>query len=173
MTTDFFEDSRVVLMCGVSGSGKTYYSHKLMERGYERLSPDELIWNSYGAGFTSLPFDQQKKLFIDASREIVEMTINLVESGKKVVVDSTMCKRFKRDEMREACLRHGIEPVIVYMKAPYPLLEERLSTRKGSGPDDLIVSKQQLRSFFSNFEIPSDDEKVVIIDQSFPPVDRQ
>lgn len=165
MTTEFADDSKVVLMCGVSGSGKTYYSYKLEEKGYERLSPDELLWNRYGAGFTSLPFDQQKKLFIDASHEILDMTVRLVRAGKKVVVDSTMCKRFKRDEMREACLPLGVNPLIVYLEAPYPLLEQRLAFRKGSGPNDLIVSKEQLKTFYSNFEIPREDENFIVVSQ--------
>lgn len=165
MITEIADDSKVVLMCGVSGSGKTYYSYKLEKKGYERLSPDELIWNRYGAGFTSLPFDQQKKFFIDAAHEILDMTVGLVKAGKKVVVDSTMCKRFKRDEMRKACRPLGVEPLIVYMEAPYPLLEQRLASRKGSGPNDLIVSKEQLKSFFSNFEVPQEDENFIVVSQ--------
>lgn len=165
MTSGCIDDSKVVLMCGVSGSGKTLLSLKLEGKGFVRLSTDELLWDRYGPGFCSLPSDRQKELFIEASHEIVATTVRLVAAGKKVVVDSTMCKRFKRDEMREACLPLGVDPLIVYLDTPYPLLLKRLALRKGCGPNDLPVTKRQLDSFCSNFEIPQDDENVIVVSQ--------
>jgi len=38
----------VLLMCGVSGAGKTTYSKQKEQEGYVRLAIDELIWEDYG-----------------------------------------------------------------------------------------------------------------------------
>ena len=62
--------SRVVLMCGVSGSGKTFYAGKLETEGYVRLSPDELVWRRYGREVSEMPPDRQRSLFADAQEEV-------------------------------------------------------------------------------------------------------
>jgi predicted kinase len=40
--------SRVVLMCGIAGSGKTTYAQRLERDGYVRLSIDEEVWRRFG-----------------------------------------------------------------------------------------------------------------------------
>ena len=40
--------NKVILMCGVSGAGKTTFSKEKEKDGYIRLSIDELIWEDYG-----------------------------------------------------------------------------------------------------------------------------
>ena len=40
--------SKVIMMCGVCGSGKTTYAKKKEQEGYIRLSIDEEIWKLYG-----------------------------------------------------------------------------------------------------------------------------
>ena len=59
----------------------------------------------------------------------------------------------------------GIEPVIVYLKAPYNILRERLASREGTGPDDQTISDDQLRNFFNTCEAPDDSEDAIIIEQ--------
>lgn len=39
---------RIVMMCGVAGSGKTTYAKRLESEGFARLSIDEYIWSTYG-----------------------------------------------------------------------------------------------------------------------------
>ena len=36
--------NQVVIMCGISGAGKTQFALGLVEEGYIRLSTDVLIW---------------------------------------------------------------------------------------------------------------------------------
>jgi len=40
--------SKVIMMCGVCGSGKTTYAKQKEQEGYIRLSIDEEMWNIYG-----------------------------------------------------------------------------------------------------------------------------
>lgn len=150
--------SRVVLMCGISGSGKTVFAHSLQEQGFIRLSADGLIWKKYGDGFASLPFAERKLIFQGLDDVLTDELCRLLDSGSRVVVDSTMCKRFKRDNMRAVCARYGIEPLIVYLKASLDVLSQRLAARTGNGPDDQIVSSEQLQGFYVNFEPPQPDE---------------
>ena len=157
------KDPQVLLMCGVSGSGKTYYSKKLQEKGYIRLSLDEYIWDRYGSGFTKMPFDKQQQIFQSASKELENKLLEHVSRGFKVVLDSTMCKRSKRNHVREICNVIGIEPLFIYMDTPSEELHIRISKRQGTGPNDQIIPSERLDSFISNFEVPDSDENFIVV----------
>lgn len=157
------KDPQVLLMCGVSGSGKTYYSKKLQEKGYIRLSLDEYIWDRYGSGFTKMPFDKQQQIFQSASKELENKLLEHVSRGFKVVLDSTMCKRSKRNHVREICNVIGIEPLFIYMDTPSEELHIRISKRLGTGPNDQIIPSERLDSFISNFEVPDSDENFIVV----------
>ena len=157
---------RVVLMCGVSGSGKTHYARQLEAAGFMRLSPDSLLWERIGPSLPTLPPERQRKLFAEAATEIADSLKRAIDEKRDVVVDPTMCRRAKRDEMRHLCLSKGITPQLIYMDAPLQLLKQRMATRCGLGPDDQTVDDRLLETYFSNFERPQPDEDFTTIVQT-------
>ena len=157
-------EAKVVLLCGVSGSGKTTFANRLSQYGFSRISGDGLIWREYGDCFPSLPQEAQKEAFMQLGRKIAYELDKALRAGEKTVVDATLCKRAKRDELREICLAHGVTPVLVYLTAPLEVLSQRLAGRTGNGPDDQIVSSAQLKSYFANFAIPSPEENPLVIE---------
>ncbi len=158
-------DSHAVIMCGISGSGKTYYARSLAAHGYERVSADELVWEKYGHQFASLPQERRTLAYIEANAAIVAHVERILSAGGRVVVDATMCKRSRRDLMVEVCRAHGVEPLIVYLDAPICVLASRLAERQGSGPDDQIVTADELQRFYGNFEPPQPDEFFITVEQ--------
>lgn len=145
-------------MCGISGSGKTHFALQLESQGFSRLSTDALIWEKIGDKLFSLPRDEQKRLFAECREEIYKKLVDHLNSGKKVVVDATHCKRSVRDDLRNLCAKNGVNPVFVYCYADKDELKRRLSQRKGSGPDDLIVTEEDLHNYWLGFERPQTDE---------------
>lgn len=152
----------VVVMCGISGSGKTRFARRLEERGFVRVSADVLLWERYGDDFPSLSPDVKKAAFIGVGRMIEEALVPLLEKGARVVVDSTMCKRAKRDAMKALCGRYGIKPEIVYMETAPQVLAERLARRSGDGPDDQLVTPEQLEMYCAGFEAPVGEGEIII-----------
>lgn len=159
----------IILMCGVSGSGKTFLSRKFEKDGYVRLSSDEMVLDKFGKEFHDLSFETQKDIFLKTHYEITEDALKLLKSGERVVVDSTLCKRFKRDYIRNKCISAGFSPLIVYLNFPFSVLRERIMNRKGTGPNDQIVEEWQLKNFCRNFEKPEADEEYVEIILPLPP----
>lgn len=155
-------DAQVVLLCGVSGSGKTWFARKLEAQGYTRLSADRYLWDLHGPEFASWPLPKQQQAFMEASASMEKLLAKSIAEGKKVVVDSTLCKRIKRDSLRRVCAGAGVAPLFVWFDVPLPVLKQRLAARGGSGPDDQIVSTEQIENFFRGFECPEADETDVI-----------
>lgn len=145
-------------MCGISGSGKTYYARRLEKAGYTRLSSDALIWEKVGEDPAGLPKAEKRQLFAECRRQMLHRLVELLKEGKKVVVDATFCHRDARDEIRELCGALGVEPDFVYCHADKEELWRRLSQRKGADPDDLKVSKEELAEYWHGFEHPREDE---------------
>lgn len=145
-------------MCGISGSGKTDYAKKLEDQGYLRLSTDALIWNKTGSQLSLLSKEKQKRLFRESREEVRKQLILHLESGEKLVVDATHCKRKVRDDIRDICSGFGIKPVFIYCYADKDELWRRLSERKGTGPDDLKVTEEEFNDYWLGFERPEEDE---------------
>lgn len=151
-------------MCGISGSGKTRYAKSLAADGYRRISSDQIVWDEYGDLFPTLPAERQRQIYMEVNAKVTQSVEKALQAGERIVVDATMCKRARRDAMVDLCRKAGEEPIIVYLRVPEEILAERLSRRKGSGPDDQIVTIEQLKQYSHNFEPPMPDEHYIIIE---------
>lgn len=156
-------DARVVLLCGISGSGKTMLARRLEASGFIRISSDELAWARHGGDFTSLPWPAQQQLFADVRADIDSALARTIDSGRRAVVDATNCKRRRRDALRELCARRGITPRLIYLPATYPTLVQRLNSRRGTGPNDIIIDNSRLSDFCRGFEAPEADEHALTL----------
>lgn len=155
---EILKHARAVIVCGISGSGKTRLAHALELTGAKRISADVLAWQRHRGDFSSLPRDRQQRLFADVREDIDLMAGRLLDEGVRIVIDATNCKRQRRDRLRQVCREHGVEPLLVYLPATFATLHERLSSRCGSGPDDIVIPDSDLHGFCSGFEPPAADE---------------
>ena len=72
----------------------------------------------------------------------------------------------KKNVFMEASAEAGrqIETLLaLYLDTPGEILSQRLENRKGTGPDDQIVTPAQLESFLANFEKPDADENFITV----------
>jgi len=156
------KNREVILMCGTSGSGKTFISKQLEASGYIRLSLDSKMWGKYGESYMHLPMDSQSKLQSDAETTLIQEMISAIGEGRDVVVDQCLCKRSKRDIYRKIATKAGAEVKLVYCHADRDTLVARLIKRNAvPGPDSAIVSIEMLDRFLSGFQIPEPDEGAI------------
>ena len=113
-----------------------------------------------------MPLERQRQVFMQANRELLQRLEMALQSGQKVVVDSTLCSRDKRDAMRGLCRNYGVEPQLVYLQASREVLRRRLDMRRGLGANDQPVPADRLDTFCRGFQAPTPDEYPLILPQS-------
>lgn len=151
----------VIMMCGVSGSGKTFIARQLEAEGYLRLSPDRTVWDEYGPGYALLPAARRHEIYMTAIDSEITRLPGLIATGKRVVIDCSMCKRRRRDAVASVCNAAGVSYIIAYLSADPDILARRLAGRGDTGPDDQKVSAGDLSRFLADFEAPSPDEHFI------------
>jgi predicted kinase len=102
----------VYLLCGLTGSGKTTYAKRLEAGGAVRLSVDEQVHarhGRYGVDYRMEEyFDRERPVVQELRRRLVE----LVESGRDVVLDYGLWRRSDRDAYKRLIEAPGVTPVV-------------------------------------------------------------
>lgn len=153
-----FTVAEVILLCGVSGAGKTTCAKRLESKGFKRLTLDEYLWQSHGRSIAEMPLAKQREEAVKMQTVLISDMCRYIHEGKDVVVDFPMCKRPVRDHFRRVAEDAGAEVRLWFLDAPLEELQRRLSARVFKDANSLPVSAAQVASFFSNFSRPDADE---------------
>lgn len=147
--------SRVVLMCGPAGSGKSTYATSLAANGWVRLSIDEEAWRM---GHREMPLPRVIADRIRADQR--ERLVQLVEAGRDVVVDYSFWRRADRDEYRELVRAHGGTTEVVYVRVSNDEVRRRMRRRNHArlDADSFRIDAGLLDSYLDAFEHPEPDE---------------
>lgn len=78
--------SKVIMMCGVCGSGKTTYAKQKEKEGYIRLSIDEEMWNIYGQKGVDYPEEQYDELSDKVEHILRQRMISLIKDEKMLLL---------------------------------------------------------------------------------------
>jgi predicted kinase len=152
-----------VLLAGLTGSGKTTVAQALAARGFTRLSVDEevhRIHGRYGVDYPEHTYFERERPVVEAIRR---RFIEELRAGNDVVLDHGLWRRGERDAWREAARRAGGHPLIVYLPAGRDDLLRRLAERnRREDANALTVTPEALDDFFARFDIPAEDEDVIV-----------
>jgi aminoglycoside phosphotransferase family enzyme/predicted kinase len=145
----------IVLMHGLSGSGKSVLAQSLAARvGAIRLRSD--VERKRICGLAPLASSGSSLASGLYSTELTEATYHRLldlarlgtNAGYPVIVDATFLKRWQRDVFRREANARGMPFVIVDVTAPEATLRERIAARLAAGGDpseaDLSVLTHQL-----------------------------
>ncbi len=161
----------VVLLCGLTGSGKTTLAAQL-ERTLPgiRFSTDDWMIELFGQHMTRELFDERHHAIKDLLWQTVE---RLVALRVHVVLDYGFWYADERADAARRVTAAGGAPVLVFLDVPVATLERRLEGRNADPPPGTFeVSRAMLDLFLSKFEPPSDAEalKVIVIRDEDPAV---
>lgn len=150
--------NKAVMLCGISGCGKTTLADALARRGYKSLSTDRLIYDKYGSDFQKFPVQNQREITASAEKALADEMARLGADGQPVVADGCFCKRSKRDALRRRMAESGIKPLTVYLHLSLEETWERINNREGCSWRDIRITREMLENFFRGFEPPSEEE---------------
>jgi predicted kinase len=155
--------TRVVLMCGLVGSGKTTYALGLEARGLVRLSVDEYIWRKYG--IFGIDFDEPQWIGHqqEAEQFLRDRLVEHIRAGEDVVLDLSFWNRAMRDDYRQLIESAGGRWELHYMKVDPEILPARLATRRlRSDANAFPIEPEMLTRFIASFEHPTGEGEIVI-----------
>lgn len=140
--------TRVVMMCGPGGAGKTTYAKRLEREGWTRLSFEVEFWDR---GITTMPS-------AEVAADLKARLLRHVAAGNDVVLDFGFWFRRQRDEFRALLAPQGIVPETVYTATSLETILSRVGDRHGRWADDWPLTEQTATQYFETFEPPTPDE---------------
>lgn len=154
------DDVRLILTCGLPGSGKTTLANSLATKhAAVRLTKDEWQW-----ALGSTPWDRdfgerlERKLWV-----LAEETLTL---GLSVVLDFGLWARSERDELREAARRLGVGVELHYLDVPIDELWLRVEERNSKPPwNQSPISRSHLDEWRLVFNVP-DAAEIALFDST-------
>jgi hypothetical protein len=145
--------SRVVLMCGPAGAGKSTVARRLEAEGMTRLSFDQEAWER---GIHEMPLSPE--LHREIEDHLRSRLLDLVAAGADVVLDFLFWSKRARTECRELLRPTGVEPETIYLATPRDVALGRVHARAAAGGDDYRLDEELAAEYFDHFEPPTDDE---------------
>ncbi|WP_307865359.1 ATP-binding protein [Streptomyces montanisoli] len=155
----------VALLVGLTGSGKTTYSKRVLEpAGAVRLSVDELVFERHGRYGVDYPEWKYFELEAPAVEEVRRRLVELVTQGQDVVLDHGLWLRKDRAEWAQLAHSTGARTRLLYFPVERAELLRRLDERNRSRADAnaLTVTESALDDFHDRFEPPSGEGEEVI-----------
>lgn len=146
-------EARLILICGLPGSGKTRLAKQLAEQVRAvRFSPDE--WkHDLGIDY----YDEPKRVRLE--ERLWRLGQELLTLGQSVILENGFWAREERDELRLAARALGVAVELHYLEASLEELWRRLELRnEGAKPGTVPIKRTDLERWAAQFEAPDATE---------------
>jgi predicted kinase len=148
--------TRLILICGLPGSGKTTFAKELAPKvPAVRLSPDE--WkHDLGIDY----YDEQRRVHLE--NRLWRLGQELLTLGQSVILENGFWTREERDELRLSARALGLAVELHYLEAPVEELWRRLQLRNDDArPGVVRIEREDLQRWALRFEAPDAEERAL------------
>ncbi|GAA0991846.1 AAA family ATPase [Acrocarpospora macrocephala] len=144
---------RLILLCGLPGSGKTTLARRLArELPAIRLCPDEWL-----SGLGVDPYAEEARDRLEGL--LRQHAYELLRLGQDVILEFGFWARAERDELRLAARALGAAVELRYLDVPLDVLWRRLESRNSAGAQEVaLISKDAIERWAKVFQAPDQDE---------------
>ena len=144
--------ARLIVICGLPGSGKTTLARVLEERlGAVRFCPDEWM-----EALSIDIYDEEGRARIEALQW--KLSQELLARGLMAIIEWGTWGRSERDALRAGARKLGAEVELHYLDAPEEVLWERIQRR---GMEEPPISREALAGWIEAFQAPTPEEMVL------------
>lgn len=151
------EKGRLILLCGLAGSGKTTLAKQLEVDGAVRMCPDEWLAS---LGFDI--YDAKARMAVEALQWDLSQTLAL--RGLTVVDECGFWQRPKRDLRRAWARENGVFVELRFLDEPIDVLTARVVERNRNLPDGAQRIEPGLVAFWSERLERPDAEELALFD---------
>lgn len=146
---DSSNGARLIIVCGLPGSGKTTLA-KCLEESLRavRLSPDE--WMD---ALSINLYDEESRTRIEALQW--KFGQELLKLGLAVIIEWGTWGKSERDTLREGARKLGAAVELHYLSAPPEVLFERIQRR---GMEDPPIKREDIVRWAEVIEVPTEAE---------------
>ncbi len=154
--------SRLILVCGPTGAGKTTYSISLSkEIKAIRFSIDPWMQTLFAGDMTSIDFDWMMERVERCYKQIWETSEQILNIDGNVVLDLGFTTKEQREVFTRKGTKLGINAEIHYLDAPKDIRKQRVNTRNEE-KDPAVFAIEVTDAMFNfmepRFEIPDELE---------------
>ncbi len=146
---------------GLPGAGKSTFANNLSHwLGAEHLRGDKIGLELFC--FPTYSPQERQMVYAEMGRRASEH----LRAGKHAVYDAAVNTRSQRDQLVALARQSGGEAVGVLVQVPMALAKKRAGTLRDSrlvGTVARVIPPHIFDQYATNFEAPSNDEKIVVI----------
>lgn len=154
--------TRIILVCGPTGAGKTTYSLSLAkEINAIKFSIDLWMKTLFSKDITSLDFDWMMERVNRCSEQIWQVGEQILVINANVILDLGFTTKEQRNIFINRAKKLGLSPEVHYLNAPAHIRKQRVEKRN-TEKDPSVYAFEVTDIMFNfmepRFEIPDNDE---------------
>lgn len=154
--------SRLILVCGPTGAGKTTYSNSLSEEiSAVRFSIDPWMQTLFASDMTSLDFSWMMERVNRCYEQIWEISEQILNLDGCVVLDLGFTTKEQRDGFANKGSDLGVNAEVHYLDAPSDIRKQRVEKRNQEKDPSVYafeVTDMMFNFMEPRFEVPDKEE---------------